>query len=77
MCRVILGRQTAVAIVTHWAVYGALISAPWTALSLSLSISLSWNVLSPLFPGRGGGVTKFAPFGEVSMSANDLQRACF
>lgn len=82
VCRLILGRQAAVAIVTHWAMYGALISVPWTALSLSLSrsISLSRNVSNPPFPGRGGwgvGVTTIAPFGEVSMSANDVHRAHF
>lgn len=41
VCMVILGIQTAVAIVTHQATCCALISVPWTAPSLSISFYLS------------------------------------
>lgn len=41
VCMVILGIETAVAIVTHQTTCCALISAPWTARSLDFILSLS------------------------------------
>lgn len=80
---VILGRQTAVAIVTHWAMRGALISVPWTALSLSHSLlfhvrinTICRKVVPPPHPARVKEVTTFGPFIEIFVYTNDVQRDC-
>lgn len=70
---VILGRQTAVAIVTHWAMHGALISVPWTALSLSHSLlfhvrinTICRKVVTPTPPPTRPGSRRLQPLDHLS-----------
>lgn len=79
---VILGRQTAVAIVTHWAMHGALISVPWTALSLSHSLlfhvrinTICRKVVTPPPPGLGqGGYNLWTLYRDICVHQRRAER---